>query len=429
MKILEGLPTFTETFKAVKSKERNLSKDTMMIYLCQCLSMIVGGVSSIFIARTLGPAGKGVVDLFTLLTVLIVEFGMLGVNSGLLFYLANRHKPLVEVHGSAIVYSLISGAIVAAIGISLLHFWQSILPGLPKNFILLAFLLSPFLFYRGVWTNLMTGINLAPNVYKIQVFYSSLSALGIIFLWWKRILSPNSAIYLSAAICLSSSMVNFIILGRNSNFQLHPSRLLLIDSFKYGLKIYPGFIANWFHFRVDHLMINWFIGVSGVGLYALSVRWAEMLWLIGFGIINAGLYKISSEDRKSSYLLTKKLFKLVFILSGSAGLLLALLSTPLFGLLYGEQFNASIRPLIILIPGVVAWDAGRVLSQYISFNRGKPHFCTMAAFIGLAANISGNLFAIPRWGINGAAIASSVSYSLTLIILIYVFLKIKTIRG
>lgn len=427
MKILEGLPTFTEIFRALMSKERNLGKDALTIYLFQALSLVIGVISSIIIARTLGPSGKGILDLYFLLIMLIVEFGLLGVNSGLLYYLANQHKPLAEVHGSAIAYSLVSGVLVATIGISLMHFWQSILPGLPTNFILLAFLLSPFLFYGGLWANLMTGVNLAPIVYKVQFFYSSLSVLGIVFLWWKQILTSGSAIYLSAVICLLSGMINFIILGRNSNFQLHPSRPLLSDSLKYGLKIYPGFIANWLHFRVDQLMINWFIGVSGVGLYALSVRWAEMLWLIGFGIINAGLYRISSEDKESSYILTKKLFKLVFILSGSAGLVLALLSTPLFGLFYGEPFNASVLPLIILIPGVVAWDAGRVLSQHISFNRGKPYLCTMAALIGMVVNIGGNLFAIPRWGINGAAATSTISYILVIFIMLFFFWRLREV--
>ena len=425
MKILEGLPTFTEIFKAIKSKERNIGKDAITIYIYQGFSVATGVVSSILIARTLGPEGKGLFNLFSLLTMLIVEFGLLGINSGLLFYLTNQHKPLAEVHGSAIAYSLVSGIIVATIGISLMHFWQSILLGLPKNFIFLAFLLSPFLFYGGLWSNLMTGINLAPKVYKIQFFYSLLSVLGIIFLWTRNILTPSSVIYLSAVICLFSRLINFFILGRENGYRLNFSRFLFLNSLKYGLKIYPGFIANWLHFRVDQLMINWFIGVSGVGLYALSVHWAEMLWLIGFGIINAGLHRVASEDRESSYILTKKLFKLVFILSGSAGLLLALISKPLFSLMYGEQFNASVLPLIILIPGVVAWDVGRVLSQYISFNRGKPHLCTVAAIVGMIVNISGNLFAIPRWGINGAAITSTISYILVIIIVLFFFWRLK----
>ena len=47
----------------------------------------------------------------------------------------------------------------------------------------------------------------------------------------------------------------------------------------------------------------------------------------------------------------------------------------------------------------------------------------MAAVIGMVVNIGGNLFTVPRWGINGAAVASAVSYSLTLIFLLCVFKK------
>jgi len=421
MRILEKLPTSTELFSFFTSKERSLKKDTVKIYFYQGLSVIVGIISTIFIARTLGPKGKGIVDLFILLTGLIVEFGLLGVNSGFFFYLTNQHKPLDQIHGSAIGYSLIFGIGVAIIGTLFISFWQALFSGVHRNFILLAFLLTPFLFYRGLWQNLIIGINLAPVGYKFQFLLTAASAVGIILLWQGRILTSRSAIYLIAGIVLLACLVSFIVLGRNNDFHLRFSKPLVSDSLRYGLKIYPGFIANFLHFRIDQLMINWFIGASGVGLYALSVEWGEALWRIDFGIINAALYRIASQDDKNSYFLTKKVFKWVLILDGVVGLFLIVICKPLFALLYGAKFNASVLPLILLIPGVVAWGGGRALSQYIAFNRGKPALCTLAAFIGMGFNIVGNLFAIPKWGIKGAAVTSTISYFLTMLFLMIVF--------
>ena len=342
-----------------------------------------------------------------------------------MYYLANKSKSLSVVHGTAAVFSIVSGGIVAITGFLFLSLWQSIFPGLPRTFVILAFCLAPFLLYRGLWANLMTGINLAPSVYKIQLVYSCISVLCVILLWHMQALSPKNVIWLMAGICFLSAIANLVILLNIKNHAFRPSYTLAADSLKYGLKIFPGFIANWLHFRIDQLMINWLIGVQGVGIYAVSVRWAEMLWLIGYGIINAGLFKIASQDREGSYILTKKLFKVVLFLTGSAGLLLALASRPLFAVFYGEEFKDAVWPLILLIPGVVLWDAGRVLSQYISFNRGKPYLCTIAAFIGMSVNIIGNLFTIPRWGLNGAALASAVSYSLIILYLFFIFKKLK----
>jgi len=234
-------------------------------------------------------------------------------------------------------------------------------------------------------------------------------------------------IYFNAGIVLLACLIGFIVLGKNNDFHLRFSKSLVSNSLRYGIRIYPGFIANFLHFRIDQLMINWFVGVSGVGLYALSVKWAETLWLIDFGIINAALYRIASQDDKNSYFLTKKVFKWVFILDGVVGLFLIVICKPLFALLYGAEFNASVLPLIFLVPGVVAWGGGRVLSQYIAFNRGKPILCTLAAFVGMGVNIVGNLFAIPRWGIDGAAVASTISYFLVLVITLFFLWKLREV--
>ena len=173
MRILEKLPTSTALFNLFAGKERSLKKDTIRIYFYQGLSVILGVVSSIFIAHTLGPKGKGIVDLFILLTVLIVEFGLLGVNSGFFFYLTNQLKPLDEIHGSAIGYSFIFGIGIAIIGALFTSFWESVFPGVNRSFILLAFIITPFLFYKSVWQNLMVGINLAPTGYKFQFLLAS----------------------------------------------------------------------------------------------------------------------------------------------------------------------------------------------------------------------------------------------------------------
>ena len=425
MRILDELPTFTRIYNALRSQKRSLTKDAINIYIFQGISLIVALVTSIFTSRTLGPSGKGLTNLFTLLTSLIIEFSLLGVHSGLVYYLSNKRKPLAEIHASVIIYSVIASMIIILTGSSFISPWKRIFSGLPEHLILLGFFMLPFVFYNRFWANLMTGVNLAPKVYKIQLIYAILTLIGIALLWIFNHLTPYNAVYLTAAVYILSAIINFLILGKINRFRLAISPSVLTESLKHGLKIYPGHIANWFHFRIDQIMINWSVGLTGVGLYSQSVRWAEMLWLMGFGIMHACFYKISASDKKSSYYLTKKLFKILMIYSSVAGLILALISKQLFALLYGRQFDASVPPLIILIPGVIAWDCARILSQYISFNRGKPHLCTIAAFFGMFVNIAGNTVAIPRWGINGAAIASSLSYTLVFIITYFYFKRLE----
>jgi O-antigen/teichoic acid export membrane protein len=66
----------------------------------------------------------------------------------------------------------------------------------------------------------------------------------------------------------------------------------------------------------------------------------------------------------------------------------------------------------LILPGVVAYSVVAVLSRYI-VGRGRPGIGTLILVTGLATNVGANLVLIPRFGINGAAASSSLSYILT----------------
>ena len=61
-----------------------------------------------------------------------------------------------------------------------------------------------------------------------------------------------------------------------------------------------------------------------------------------------------------------------------------------------------------------------VLSRYI-VGRGRPGVGTIILVAGLAANIACNVVLIPRYGIDGAAASSSISYIFTAILTLLVF--------
>jgi len=57
--------------------------------------------------------------------------------------------------------------------------------------------------------------------------------------------------------------------------------------------------------------------------------------------------------------------------------------------------------------------------------RGKPQFGTYAAFASLAVNIPLNLCFIPKWGISGAALSSSIAYIIAALMVTITFIKIS----
>jgi O-antigen/teichoic acid export membrane protein len=409
--------------------DKSIKRDTLHIYVFQGLTLGMGMVGGILVARTLGPSDKGVIDLFSLLSSFIVDFGMLGFGSGLLYYLANKRKPLDEIHGTGVVFAIVAGMLTVVLGCFGLSIWRGIFPGLRDWIILLAFLLAPLKYYGLIWSNIMTGINQVVKPYRLGIYFVVASVGAILGLWFFGRLNVENVIVLMVVLAVLNTFVNFGILF-NKEPKLSLNKVLLRNCLRYGIVIYVGVVANSLHFRIDQIMINYWLGTEAVGIYAVSVRWAEMLFMLDSALFSASLYKICSSNAEESYSLSKRLFELQLVISSIAGALLALLAYPLVFLLYGKAYEDAALPLILLVPGIVAWSAGKVVSNMLTYNKKMGSFVTGVAISGSLLNICFNylFLKVLNIGINGASLASSLSYTIVVFLILFKAKKVSTRR-
>jgi len=87
----------------------------------------------------------------------------------------------------------------------------------------------------------------------------------------------------------------------------------------------------------------------------------------------------------------------------------ALFGKQFFTGVFGESFNKMQLPMLILIPGIFSLSLLALLSAYFA-GKGKIKVNLYAAIIGLIVMITGDFIFVPRYGILGAAIVSTVSY-------------------
>jgi 2-polyprenyl-3-methyl-5-hydroxy-6-metoxy-1,4-benzoquinol methylase len=81
-----------------------------------------------------------------------------------------------------------------------------------------------------------------------------------------------------------------------------------------------------------------------------------------------------------------------------------------------------VKPLRWLLPGIFALSVGRILVAEL-LAREKPKYTVWASAAATVINIGGNLMLVPSMGITGCAIASSVSYSVLALFLIWFYLR------
>ena len=98
-------------------------------------------------------------------------------------------------------------------------------------------------------------------------------------------------------------------------------------------------------------------------------------------------------------------------------IILAIVGDSLLVLLYGKEFTLSGIPFNILLIGMV-FTAMSQLFSIMLFSKGKNNVALIANSVGLISTILFDILLIPKYGIVGAAAATSISYFLLFMVLL-----------
>jgi len=166
-------------------------------------------------------------------------------------------------------------------------------------------------------------------------------------------------------------------------------------------------------YNVDILLLRPIAGSSETGFYKASLVVAEFLWLVPVAIqytlvqSTSEMWSKGQDERITDIasMSTRVNLSLIVIM----GMGLAALADEFVPLYFGQDFTPAVGPLLLLLPGVL----GLALSKPIfAIGQGKGELKALVLTTGAAAalNLVLNLLLIPRYGMYGAAVATSVGY-------------------
>src|SRR5207244_886579 len=92
-------------------------------------------------------------------------------------------------------------------------------------------------------------------------------------------------------------------------------------------------------------------------------------------------------------------------------------------MLFGEEFRSASLALRLLLPGIIMESVSKIIANDIA-GRGRPGINAKLAALAAFINIVANLVLIPRLDFAGSAIATSISYSVLAVTLIFWFCRL-----
>lgn len=166
-------------------------------------------------------------------------------------------------------------------------------------------------------------------------------------------------------------------------------------------------------YNVDIILLQLLVGSETTGYYKAALVIAEFLWFVPFAIqiillhSTSELWANNQHERITSIATRAVRYALLLTLLLSMGLIA--LANPLVTLYFGSDFSSAVIPLLLLIPGALGFALARPL---LAIGQGKGDLRILIWTTGIASsiNIVLNLLLIPRYGMNGAAVATSVGY-------------------
>jgi O-antigen/teichoic acid export membrane protein len=199
---------------------------------------------------------------------------------------------------------------------------------------------------------------------------------------------------------------------------------------RYGLKVHLANMLAFLNYRLDILLVNFFIGPAGAGIYTVAVRVAEQLWVLSssVGIVLlprlAGLHSTEEIRRQ----LTPIIARWVTLAGFGMAMTLALIGDWIVPLAFGAEYAQSAAVLLWLLPGVVVYTWVLVLSPDLQA-RGRPDLTAWTAAVSLVINVVGTLLLIPSYGVIGAAFASTLSYVMSGVITVAFYKRLSQNRA
>ena len=393
------------------------TKNTTITFAARILSLILGIGISITIARLLGPKGKGIYTLAVLLPSLIVTLGNLGIGPATVYYVAQGNYRRQEILGNNIVYAIVIGAVEVLAGLIIaLFFHQSTFPGVAQIYLLIALALIPGSLLFAYLQNILLGAQRFKEYNLIAIIQSLLFLAFIIIALWMLKTGIMGVLVSGALAWLLTDLVLFILAGKVAggiSFKLNLAYLRKASV--YGIQTHISNIIAFLNYRMDMFLVNGFLNPVAVGFYSIGVGLAEKLWLVSQSASTVLFPRVAAEnDEKKRKEFTPLVARSILWISILGALVIFFLSRWLIILLYSKAYLLSVQPLQILLPGIVALSIGRILANDIA-GRGRPILNTYVGAGAFVTNLALNLIWIPRYGIAGAAGASTVSYTVILL--------------
>lgn len=405
-------------------------QDVQWAFISLAISSLVHFLLRVVLGRELGASGLGLYTLVFTIYMFGMQFAAFGIGAALTKYVAEHNenaKKIREFVSSGLIGSFSSGLIMGVllylvsnvIAINIFHSPEM------AHLLKMTAVCFPFIALQKTALGTLNGLRKMNYFALVNIIQNvSVFALSIILVILFKMNVTGAVLgFVAPTIFVSLFSLYFI-----KDFFEVPSKLFDTVSRElswFGFYVVLTNSVGLILVQIDSLLIGYFMDETEVGYYAVAVVLVQGITLLPSAIQRVTTPAIAAYHGKGEYESIRKLIKntmlKTFLVTVFLSVLLAVFGKFLIGFLFTEEFLPAYIPLLILLIGYTIYaltiSVGGALSSI-----GKVNIAFRISALCALINIALNITLIPKFGIIGAAGATSISLLITVIVVL-AFLK------
>jgi O-antigen/teichoic acid export membrane protein len=388
-----------------KGMKPSVSRQTLLTFFAQSSGYVVAVLTGILLARTLGPAGKGLTSYASLLLAIFVTYGN-GLQNAMMYQCGRNGEDRHLVYGGAL---RIIGAVMVPIAVVLLTIGLRVPTAATFAFIACAI---PFAVYGQV----AMGIFLLENDIATTIAQAAFNTFGFAaavtpaLLFWHAGITAVLGIW--AAMYVASAVFAMIRLNRYlPAWDIRSTVAIVRDQAWFGLKAGSVSVADFLNLRIDVFVVSMMLDARALGIYSLAVATGELMWQVSRPLTWTTIGRIAGGEREYSIALVTRVARNTLAVELVLGIVIFALAPAAVTLVYGQAYAESGTLVRWLLPGLVLYAAHGGLGYFVMVKEGKPLPILAIQVTSIVVCAAITALTLHRFGLVGAALATTVTYS------------------
>lgn len=405
--------------------ESSTEKGIAHLTISKVFFLITGYCIIFALTRILGPEGFGIYSTISAFIVILNTVLLFGTIQSVSKFVSEDETKADLIKFKALQLQVFIGIIITSIYYFLAPFISTFLKDstLIPLLQLSSIIVLCYCFY-GVYIGYINGKKQFSKQAFIEITFTVLKALltiSLAYVGYKyshQILTQyhysfNIAVYGSLlGFCLAIILILIIsiISIKSKPYAKEGFSIKKLITFQVGIVIFTLIIT--LLLQTDLILVKKFTNDFSTGIYAAALQISRVpyqiitgLIFIIFPLISEATFKKDTEKVKS-YI--HKTLHYTFIIVNLLVILFASTSKGTILLLYTEKYIQSASILSIYMFNILFFCLMLIMTTIIS-GSGKPYLSCSIAFTTLLLSIVLNYYSIPIYGINGAAIATTIA--------------------